>query len=58
MKPHPPPDVPGNTEAEKFDNALRTIFRVSKDAIVRAEEEYRRTKPPSKRLGKREADPA
>jgi hypothetical protein len=49
MKPHPPPDVPGNTEAEKFDNAVRKMFSVSKEAFLQAEEEYQRTKPAKKR---------
>jgi hypothetical protein len=30
MKPLPAPDVPGNTEAERMDNAVRRIFSVSK----------------------------
>jgi len=49
MKPHPPPDVPGNTEAEKFDNAVRKMFSVSKEAFLEAEAEYQRTKPTKKR---------
>jgi hypothetical protein len=49
MKPHPPPDVPGNTEAEKFDNAVRKMFSVTKEAFLEAEEEYQRTKPAKKR---------
>ena len=52
MKPHPPPDVPGNTEAEKFDNAVRKMFSVSKEAFLKAEEEYQRTKPAKKRAKK------
>ena len=30
MKPSPAPNVPGNTEAERFDNAVRKMFTVSK----------------------------
>ncbi|HEU0050333.1 MAG TPA: hypothetical protein VFQ43_22290 [Nitrososphaera sp.] len=33
----PVPDVPGNTEAERFDNALRKIFTVSKTALLKEE---------------------
>jgi hypothetical protein len=37
MKPEPPPEVPGKTPWEKLDNAVRHIFTVSKDDIVKAE---------------------
>jgi len=30
MKPLPAPDVPGNTEVEKFDNAVRRMFSSQK----------------------------
>jgi hypothetical protein len=33
MKPEPAPHVPGETEAERFDNAVRQMFAVSKDAL-------------------------
>lgn len=33
MKPLPAPDVPGMTEAERFDNALRYVFTVSKNNL-------------------------
>ena len=49
MKPHAAPPVPGNTEAEKFDHAVRKMFSVSKEAFLKAEEEYQRTKPAKKR---------
>jgi len=49
MKPHAAPPVPGNTAAEKFDNAVRTMFSVSKEAFFEAEAEYQRTKPAKKR---------
>jgi hypothetical protein len=39
MKPAPPPDVPGNTEAERMDNAVRKLFTVSKTDYIK--EEYR-----------------
>jgi hypothetical protein len=35
MKPLPPPDIAGRTEAEKFDNALRRVFSVSKDDLLK-----------------------
>jgi hypothetical protein len=37
MKPHPQPYVPGNTEAERFDNAVRKMFSVSKEDVLKAE---------------------
>ena len=48
MKPHAAPPVPGKTEAEKFDNAVRKMFSVSKEAFLEAEAEYQRTKPAKK----------
>jgi hypothetical protein len=37
MKPLPAPRVPGKTEAEKFSNALRQVFTVSKDDLLKRE---------------------
>jgi hypothetical protein len=31
MKPQPPPSVPGDTDTERFDNAVRKLFTVSKE---------------------------
>jgi hypothetical protein len=42
MKPAPAPRVPGNTEAERFDNAVRQVLSVSKEAYL--EEEKARVK--------------
>ncbi len=44
MKPLPAPNVPGKTEAERFDNALRKIFRVSKDDLLKREAEWKRAR--------------
>lgn len=44
MKPAPAPNVPGNTEAERFDNALRTIFRVPKAAVLKEEAKQKRAR--------------
>lgn len=44
MKPHPAPNVPGNTEAEKFDNAVRKVFSVSKEAYLKEEARLKRTR--------------
>jgi hypothetical protein len=35
MKPAPAPNVPGNTEAERFDNAVRKMFTVSNDSLTK-----------------------
>jgi hypothetical protein len=37
MKPLPAPHGPGRTESERVDNALRQIFTVSKDDILKKE---------------------
>ena len=42
MKPLPAPNVPGNTEAERFDNAVRTVLTVSKDSLLKAEAKWKR----------------
>jgi hypothetical protein len=38
MKPLPPPDVPGKTEFERFDNAVRRVLNVSKEEILKREQ--------------------
>ena len=40
MKPLPAPNVPGNTDAERFDNAVRKIFSVVKEERLRHEAEW------------------
>jgi hypothetical protein len=42
MKPSPAPHVPGNTEAERMDNAVRKMFSVSKDDILKEEAKWKR----------------
>jgi len=37
MKPSPPPYVPGNSDAERMDNAVRKMFSMSKKAILKHE---------------------
>jgi hypothetical protein len=43
MKTLPAPVVPGNTEAERFDNAVRKVFTVSKEEMQRREAEWQKT---------------
>ncbi len=42
MNPLPTPKVPGNTEAERFDHAVRKIFSVSKEELLKREAEWQR----------------
>jgi len=49
MKPLPAPQVPGETEAEKFDNAVRKLFTISKDELLKAEAKWDRAQAKKKR---------
>jgi len=42
MKPLPPPSVPGNTEWERFDNAVGILLNTPKAAFVKQEKKLRR----------------
>ena len=44
MKPQPPPYVPGDTEAERMDNAVRKMFGVSKEDVLREEAREKQAK--------------
>jgi hypothetical protein len=48
MKPLPPPNVPGETEAARMDAAVRILFKASKAEYVKPERETKkkRTKKP------------
>jgi hypothetical protein len=37
VKPLPAPHVPGKTEFERFDNAMRQVLSVSKNELLRRE---------------------
>lgn len=52
MKPLPAPNVSGNTEAERFDNAVRTIFTVSKEDVLKEEAKWKRARARKKRARK------
>ena len=39
MKPLPPPNVPGETEAARMDNAVRMLFKANKAEYVKPERE-------------------
>jgi hypothetical protein len=46
------PSNPGNTDAERFDNAVRKLFTVSKADVVKAEEKWKRERAQKKRTKK------
>jgi hypothetical protein len=52
MKPSPPPDVPGNTEAERMDSAVRAMFSVPKEAFLKEEAKLTRARAKKKRAKK------
>ncbi len=52
MKPLPAPYVPGNTEAERFDNAVRRLFTVSKEALLKEEAKWKTARARKKRAKK------
>jgi hypothetical protein len=37
MRPLPAPDVPGKTEFERFNNAMRQVLSISKEELLRRE---------------------
>jgi hypothetical protein len=51
MKPLPAPDIPGNTEFERFDNAVRKVLTVSKKDILKEEAKWRRARARKKKRG-------
>jgi len=44
MKPEPPPQVPGKTPWKRLDNAVRQIFSVSKEDVVKEEARLKRSR--------------
>jgi hypothetical protein len=53
MKPLPAPHIPGETEAERMDNAVRKMFSVSKDDILKEEARLKRAR--DRKRGKKSA---
>jgi len=49
VKPATAPDVPGNTEFERFDNAVRKVLTVSKEDLLKAEAKWKRARARKKR---------
>ena len=52
MKPLPAPHVPGNTDAERMDNAVRRFFTVSKADLLNAEANRKKQRERKKRAKK------
>jgi hypothetical protein len=44
MKPLPAPNVAGNTEWERFDNAVGKLLSVSREAFLKEEEKLKRAR--------------
>lgn len=53
MKPLLPPHVSGNTDAERFDNAVRMMFTVSKEDVLKEEARLKRARARKNRAKKR-----
>jgi hypothetical protein len=49
MNPHPAPSIPGNTEWERFDNAVRKVFSVPAEAIQKERERSEKLRTKKKR---------
>ena len=43
MKPQPAPYVPGDTEAERFSNAVKMVLAVPTDAVTKEKKRIKRT---------------
>ena len=52
MNPLPVPPVPGHTEAERMDNAVRRMFSVSKDAYLKEEARLKQARAKKRRAKK------
>ena len=52
MKPHPAPHVPGNTEAERMDNAVRKFLTVPKEEYLKQEARLKKLRERRKRAKK------
>jgi hypothetical protein len=52
MKPLPPPNVPGEAEAERMDNAVRMLFSASKEDFNKQEAKHKKAKDRKKRARK------
>ena len=51
--PNPPPHVPGNTDWERFDNAVTMLLNTSKQAFTKAERKHKKARD-KKRAAKKD----
>jgi hypothetical protein len=49
VKPLPAPNVPGKTEFERFDNAMRQVLSVSKEELLKRETQYQKERKRKRR---------
>jgi hypothetical protein len=49
VNPLPAPKVPGKTEFERFDNAMRQVLAVSKEELLKREAQYRKERGKKRR---------
>ena len=49
MKPLPPPNVPGETEAARMDNAVKMLFSASKAEFQKQETKHKRERKHAKK---------
>jgi hypothetical protein len=49
MKPLPAPHVPGKTDFERFDNAMRQVLTVSKEELLRREAQEKKARERKRR---------
>jgi hypothetical protein len=52
MRPEPAPNVPGETESDRMDAAVRKIFTVSKDAFLKEDAKWSKARARKKRAKK------
>jgi hypothetical protein len=53
MKPLPAPNVPGKTEFERFDNAMRQVLSVSKEELLKRETNWKHGRAARKKRAKK-----
>jgi hypothetical protein len=53
MKPLPAPNIPGDTDAQRFDNAVRKLFTVSKEDYLKEEARLKKLRERKKKRAKK-----